>query len=131
MTVIAAAQAYGLNTMAQKATTYALANHDAKVAERKNVFAERMNYVAGRLNKMKNVTCGQAEGAFYLFPNIKGFGLKSEDFVWKLLETARVATIPGSAFGHSGEGYIRIACTRSMDVLTQAMDKMEKFCESL
>jgi aspartate/methionine/tyrosine aminotransferase len=101
------------------------------VTERKNIFAERMNYVAGRLNKMKNVTCAQAEGAFYLFPNIKKTGFKSEDFVWKLLESARVAAIPGSAFGASGEGYIRIACTRSMDVLTQAMDKMEEFCKSL
>ena len=90
-----------------------------------------MNYVAGRLNKMKNVTCAEAEGAFYLFPNVKGTGLKSEEFVWKLLENSHVATIPGSAFGASGEGYIRIACTRSMDVLTQAMDRMEAFCGNM
>jgi len=131
MIVISAGQTYGINTLAQKAATYALANHDAKLIERKNIFAERMNYVVGRLNKMKNVTCANAEGAFYLFPNIKGFGLKSIDFVWKLLENASVATIPGTAFGNSGEGYIRIACTRSMDVLAQAMDKMEAFCEQL
>jgi aspartate/methionine/tyrosine aminotransferase len=131
MTMISANQTFGLNTLAQKASAYALANHDAKLAERRSIFAERMNYVAGRLNKMKNITCGQAEGAFYLFPNIKKTGFKSEEFVWKLLENARVATIPGSAFGGSGEGYISIACTRSMDVLTRAMDKMEAFCGSL
>ena len=128
MTLIAANQTYGLNTLAQKATAYALNNHDAKLVERRKFFADRMNYVVGRLNKMKNVTCAQAEGAFYLFPNIKGTGLKSLDFVWKLLENAHVALIPGSAFGSSGEGYVRIACTRSMDVLTQAMDRMEEFC---
>jgi aspartate/methionine/tyrosine aminotransferase len=62
-----------------------------------------------------------------LFPNVKKTGLTSEKFVWKLLEDAHVATIPGSAFGASGEGYLRIACTQSMEILVQAMDKMEKF----
>jgi len=131
MTLIAANQVYGLNTLAQKASAYALANHDAKLTERRKIFAERMNYVAARLNKMKNITCAQAEGAFYLFPSIKGTGLKSEDFVWSLLENSLVATIPGSAFGSSGEGYVRIACTGSMNVLTQAMDRMEAFCNSI
>jgi len=131
MTVIAANQTYGLNTLAQKASSYALANHDAKLKERRDIFTSRMDYVGKRLNKMKNVKCAEAEGAFYLFPSIKDTGLKSEDFVWKLLESSRVATIPGSAFGRSGEGYLRIACTRSMDILTQAMDKMEDFCGKL
>ena len=72
-----------------------------------------------------------AEGAFYLFPNIKGTGLSSEEFAWKLLENARVGTIPGSAFGVSGEGYVRIACTQSLDTLNLAMDKMETFLANL
>jgi aspartate/methionine/tyrosine aminotransferase len=127
MTQIATAQTYGLNTLAQKAAVYALANHDAKLIERKKIFSGRMDYVAGRLNAMKGVSCAPAEGAFYLFPNIKGTGLDSEKFVWDLLEKSRVATIPGSAFGASGEGYIRIACTQSMEILKQAMDKMEDF----
>ena len=131
MTVISACQTYGVNTMTQKATAYALNNHDAKLVERKNIFAERMEYVAGRLNKMKNITCANAEGAFYLFPNIKKTLLSSTDFVWGMLENVRVAAIPGTAFGKSGEGYIRIACTRSMDVLIKAMDKMEEFCSAL
>ena len=131
MTVISATQTFGLNTMAQKASAYALDNHDAKLIERRDIFADRMNYVSGRLNKMKNITCAEAEGAFYLFPNIKKTGLTSKDFVWKMLEESRVATLPGTAFGNSGEGYIRISCTRSMDVLIQSMDKMELFCEKL
>jgi aspartate/methionine/tyrosine aminotransferase len=80
---------------------------------------------------MKNITCANAEGAFYLFPNIKKTLLTSTDFVWKMLENSSVAAIPGTAFGKSGEGYIRIACTRSMDVLIKAMDKMEEFCGNL
>jgi aspartate/methionine/tyrosine aminotransferase len=131
MTQIMAGQTYGVNTLTQKAAARALAEHDAKLIERKKIFAERMDYVAGRLNGMKGVSCGSAEGAFYLFPNIKGTGLKSEEFVWKLLEEARVATIPGPAFGESGEGYVRIACTQSMEILKQAMDKMEAFLKKL
>jgi aspartate/methionine/tyrosine aminotransferase len=128
MTMIASSQTYGLNTLAQKGTACALANHDAKLIERKKIFAERIDYVAKRLNNMKNVTCAPAKGAFYLFPNIKKTGLTSEEFVWKLLESAHVATIPGSAFGKvSGEGYLRVACTQSMEILVQAMDKMEAF----
>ena len=131
MTLIAANQTYGLNTLVQKATVYALDNHDAKLEERKKIFGERMSYVAERLNKMKGLTCAPAEGAFYLFPNIKGTGLTSEDFVWKLLEGGHVGTIPGSAFGSSGEGYIRIACTQSLGTLALAMDKMEAFLKGL
>jgi aspartate/methionine/tyrosine aminotransferase len=129
MTMIATSQTYGLNTLAQKGTAYALANHDGKLIERKKIFAERMNYVVKRLNNMKNITCAPAEGAFYLFPNVKKTNFTSEELVWKLLEDARVATIPGSAFGVSGEGYLRIACTQSMEILIQAMDRMEKFLE--
>lgn len=127
MTLIAANQTYGLNTLVQKATVYALDNHDAQLVERRKVFAERMEYVAGRLNAMKGVSCASAEGAFYLFPNIKGTGFSSEEIAWKLLENARVATIPGSAFGSSGEGYIRIACTQSLETLRRAMDSVEAF----
>ena len=80
---------------------------------------------------MKGVTCGEAEGAFYLFPSIKATGLTSEEFSWKLLSEAGVAVVPGSAFGESGEGYIRIACTQSLDILLNAMDRMQEFTNKL
>ncbi|MDR1741963.1 MAG: pyridoxal phosphate-dependent aminotransferase [Synergistaceae bacterium] len=127
MTAISASQTYGVNAPAQKASTYALNTQDAKLAERRKIFAERMEYVTKRLNAMKGVSCASPEGAFYLFPNVKGTGLGSEDFVWKLLEKAKVAVLPGNAFGKSGEGHIRIACTQSLEVLKRAMDKMEEF----
>ncbi|GHV47723.1 putative aminotransferase YugH [Synergistales bacterium] len=127
LTIISANETYGLNTLAQKGSAYALNTQDAKLIERKKIFIDRMNTTVARLNKMKGVTCASPEGAFYLFPNIKGTGYKSEDFVWKLLENAKVGTIPGNAFGASGEGYIRIACTQSTEVLNKAMDRMEAF----
>ena len=80
---------------------------------------------------MKGVKCHPAEGAFYLFTDISGTGLTSEEFTWQLLNTAKVAVLPGSAFGQTGEGYIRIACTQSMETLMQSMDKMENFCNTV
>ncbi len=73
----------------------------------------------------------EPEGAFYLFPDIRGTGLTSEEFAWRLLEKGKVATLPGSAFGACGEGYVRLACTRSLEVLAEGMDRMEAFVKSL
>ena len=102
---------------------------DEKVKARAKIFEERMKAVENRLNSMKGVKCHSAEGAFYLFPDISGTGLTSEEFTWQLLNEADVAVLPGSAFGKTGEGYLRIACTLSMEDLMKSMDKMEEFCK--
>ncbi|MCR5346946.1 MAG: pyridoxal phosphate-dependent aminotransferase [Fretibacterium sp.] len=124
-------QTYGVNTLAQKGACYALNTQDAKVQERSAVFAARMKAVRERLDTMTGVECHPAEGAFYLFPSIRGTGLSSEEFAWRLLREAGVAVVPGNAFGSTGEGYIRIACTQSQETLMAAMDKMESFTRSL
>ena len=80
---------------------------------------------------MKGIKCAPPEGAFYLFPDITGTGLSSEDFAWRLIREAKVAVLPGSAFGACGEGYVRLACTRSMDDLVKAMDRIEGFVKGL
>lgn len=129
--VISAFQTYGVNTLAQKGACYALNTQDAKVAEHSRIFASRMNAVVERLNAMKGIRCHPAEGAFYLFPSVSGTGLTSEEFAWRLLREAGVAVLPGSAFGATGEGYVRIACTQSMDTLMKSMDAMERFTSTL
>ncbi|MBQ7544433.1 MAG: pyridoxal phosphate-dependent aminotransferase [Synergistaceae bacterium] len=128
MCVLSSFQTYGVNTLSQKAAAYAMNTQDDKVKARAAVFGERMKMVERRLNAMKGVKCHPAEGAFYLFPDISGTGLSSEEFVWQLLNEAHVAVLPGSAFGQTGEGYLRIACTQSMETLSESMDKMEEFC---
>ncbi len=128
MCVLSSFQTYGVNALSQKAAAYALNTQDEKVKERAKIFGERMKFVSSKLNSMKGVKCHPAEGAFYLFPDISGTGLTSEEFTWQLLNTAKVAVVPGSAFGSTGEGYIRIACTQSMETLTESMEKMEEFC---
>lgn len=129
--VISAFQNYGVNTLSQKGAAYALNTQDDKVKQRSGIFADRMNKVAARLNSMKGVTCADAEGAFYLFPSIKATGLTSEEFAWRLLNEAEVAVLPGSAFGATGEGYLRIACTQSLETLLNAMDRMQEFTSKL
>jgi aspartate/methionine/tyrosine aminotransferase len=66
------------------------------------------------------------KGAFYVFPNIKEYGLSSFDFVLLLLEKARVSMVPGSSFGEHGEGYVRISYAASLENLHEAMDRLEK-----
>ena len=131
MCILSSFQPYGVNTLSQKAACYALNTQDEKVKERSAIFETRMKAVEARLNAMKGVTCHPAEGAFYLFPSIKGTGLSSEDFAWRALQEAGVAVLPGSTFGDSGEGYLRIACTQSQETLMAAMDKLERFTGSL
>ena len=128
MCVLSSYQTYGVNTLAQKAAAYAMNTQDEKVKARAKIFGERMKMVEGRLNSMRGVKCHAAEGAFYLFPNISGTGLTSEEFTWQLLNEAHTAVLPGSAFGGTGEGYVRIACTQSMETLSESMNRMEEFC---
>lgn len=131
MCVLSSFQTYGVNTLSQKAACYALNTQDEKVKARAKIFEERMKAVEQRLNAMKGVKCHPAEGAFYLFPDISGTGLTGEEFTWQLLNDAHVAVLPGSAFGKTGEGYIRIACTQSMETLMKSMDKMQEFCSNI
>ena len=131
LTLVSANQTYGLSCVGQRAALHALNNHDAKIAERREIFRERLEYVAGRLNNIKGITCAKPEGAMYLFPNIKGTGKKSEEFVMTLLNDWKIATMPGNAFGSCGEGYIRIACTQSMETLVESMDRTEKAMRDL
>ena len=131
MCVLSSFQTYGVNALSQKAAAYAMNTQDEKVKERARIFGERMKFVASKLNAMKGVKCRTPEGAFYLFPDISGTGLNSEEFTWRLLNESKVAVIPGSAFGQTGEGYIRIACTQSMETLNESMNRMEEFCRRL
>jgi aminotransferase len=126
MTTLSVSQTFGVNTLAQKGGAFALATQDEKVKTRTAEFEKRIRYCAGRLNAMPGVSCPEPKGAFYLFPDISGTGMTDEEFAWWLLDTAKVAVIPGTAFGASGAGHIRIACTLSLEGLKKAMDRMEE-----
>jgi len=92
-------------------------------------FDQRRKYAHERLNAMPGVTCVNAKGAFYLFPNISGTGLAAPEFCERLLKEELVAAVPGEAFG--APGYIRISYATSMELIEKGLDRMEKFCAAL
>ena len=92
-------------------------------------YSKRRMYAYERLNKIQGISCVNAKGAFYLFPNISKFGLKSSDFCAQLLEKEKVAAVPGIAFG--ADQYMRISYATSMANIEKGLDRLEKFVRSL
>ena len=77
------------------------------------------------------MTCFEPQGAFYVFPSIKRFGMSSEEFATRLLEEQKIAIVPGTAFGECGEGYVRVSYAYSMERLKEALSRIEKPVRSL
>lgn len=92
-------------------------------------YAKRRTYAHQRLNAMPGVSCVNARGAFYLFPNIARTGLKSTEFCARLLEEEKVAAVPGIAFG--ADDYIRLSYATSMANIQKGLDRMEQFVRRL
>lgn len=93
-------------------------------------YARRRKYCYDRLIDM-GLKCFEPTGAFYIFPEIKNFGLSSEEFCKKLLYEGKLAVVPGSAFGKYGEGYLRISYAYSMEVLKEGLDRFQYFMNTL
>src|SRR5581483_9160805 len=88
-------------------------------------YAKRRAYAWKRLNGIPGISCVNAKGAFYLFPNISGLGMKSSDFCARLLEEEKVAAVPGVAFG--ADDYIRLSYATSMANIEKGLDRIERF----
>ncbi len=116
--------------MSQMAAIEALQNGADAVAEMKESYHQRRDYMVKRLNAM-GIECHLPGGAFYVFPDIRKFGMKSQEFALALLEATDVAAVPGCAFGESGEGFLRCCYATSMEQIREAMDRMENFVKSL
>ncbi|MBE6070782.1 MAG: aminotransferase class I/II-fold pyridoxal phosphate-dependent enzyme [Clostridium butyricum] len=89
-------------------------------------FEKRKNYCMKRLKAM-NIDVIEPKGAFYIFPSIKKFNMKSEEFCEKLLNEEKLGVVPGNAFGELGEGYMRISYCYSEEELKEAFDRLERF----
>ncbi len=95
-------------------------------------YKRRRDYLFERLNKMKGITCIKPKGAFYIFVNISGTGMKAVDFANRLLDEAHVAVVPGDNFGSDcGYNYVRMAYAISMEKIQEGCDRIEKFCAEL
>jgi aminotransferase len=117
-------------TTSQYAAVEALKNGDEDVAMMRESYNERRRFVVHTLNAMGLKTF-EPEGAFYVFPCIKEFGMGSEEFAERLLREEKVAIVPGTAFGDSGEGYLRISYAYSLEKLKQALGRLEHFVRKL
>ncbi len=133
MAGIAKVHQYGIMcapTAAQYAAVEALRSGRPYVAEMRAEYDRRRRLMTDRLNAM-GLTCFEPQGAFYCFPNVTGAtGLDDETFAQELLREEKVAVVPGSAFGASGAGHVRMCYATSHEQIVEAMDRMQRFVES-
>ncbi|MCT4598350.1 MAG: aminotransferase class I/II-fold pyridoxal phosphate-dependent enzyme [Vallitalea sp.] len=117
-------------TTSQFAAIEAVKNGDSDVAEMKKAYNQRRRVMIDGFRGM-GLDCFEPMGAFYLFPSIKKTGLTSEEFATKLLYDEKVAVVPGTAFGDSGEGFIRCSYAYSIDDLKIAIERISKFVNKI
>ena len=113
-------------TVSQLAAVEALRSCDEAIEQMREQYDMRRRMLLDRLVGM-GLDCIEPKGAFYIFPSIRSTGLSSEEFCQQLLYAQKVAVIPGDAFGEGGEGYVRISYSYSLEHLTEAMRRIERF----
>ncbi|HCF97026.1 MAG TPA: pyridoxal phosphate-dependent aminotransferase [Verrucomicrobia bacterium] len=116
--------------ISQEAAVAALSYCDDDIEQMRQSFHKRRNYLHARFLEL-GLKCELPQGAFYMFPDIRELGLQSKDFALQLLESQKVAAVPGSAFGSAGEGFLRCCYATSIDELREACDRIGRFLETL
>ena len=113
-------------TTSQYAAVEALRNGDDDVAMMRESYNQRRRFLVHTFREM-GLDCFEPFGAFYIFPSIKSLGMTSDEFAEELLKKEKVAVVPGTAFGDSGEGFLRISYAYSLEELKEATDRMARF----
>ncbi|MEM2105261.1 MAG: aminotransferase class I/II-fold pyridoxal phosphate-dependent enzyme, partial [Candidatus Bathyarchaeia archaeon] len=113
------------SSISQMAAVAALKGEKSHIEMMVKEYSARRELVLKGLAEMPKIKCLKPQGAFYVFPNIKGFGMSSEEFAMRMLEKARVVLVPGTAFGDNGEGYIRISYATSREKLAEALTRIK------
>lgn len=117
-------------TNSQYAAIEGLRNCLGEVQKMRESYNQRRRYLMHEFERM-GLKCFEPYGAFYVFPCIEEFGMTSEEFATRFLEEEKVAVVPGSAFGESGEGFIRISYAYSLEDLKEALGRLEHFITHL
>jgi len=117
-------------TNSQFAAIEALKNCDEDVSKMVEAYNQRRRYLLNAFKEM-GIECFEPHGAFYVFPSIKKFGMTSEEFATKLLQEEKLAVVPGTAFGDSGEGFLRISYAYSLENLKTGLERIRRFVERL
>ena len=114
------------SVISQEAALEAMERGEADTAEMREQYRLRRNFMIAALNDM-GLACHAPRGSFYAFPSVKSTGMTSKEFALALLQSRKVACVPGSAFGPAGEGYMRCCFATGMDRIAEAMERMAQF----
>ena len=113
-------------TTSQAAAVEALRSCDAEVARMREEYDDRRHFITAGFRRI-GLPCREPMGAFYVFPDIRGTGMTSEEFCEKLLAEEKVAVVPGTAFGESGEGFVRVSYCYSLEHIREALRRIGVF----
>ena len=119
------------NSIAQRAGQVAIQGSQDCVKEMFTAYNERRNVLAKGLNEIQGLSCYAPEGTFYAFVNIKETGMTSEELSMYLLEECKVVTVPGTAFGRQGEGYIRLSFATSLEDIKEGIKRIKRGIEKI
>ncbi|MEA2087605.1 MAG: pyridoxal phosphate-dependent aminotransferase, partial [Candidatus Caldatribacteriota bacterium] len=119
------------NSVAQRAGLAAIQGSQDCVKEMFAAYNERRNVLTKGLNEIQGLSCYAPEGTFYAFVNIKETGMTSEELSMYLLEECKVVTVPGTAFGRQGEGYIRLSFATSLEDIKEGIVRIKKGIEKI
>ena len=115
-------------TTSQYAAVEAMKNSDKDVAYMVSEYDHRRRFLVEELQRI-GLHCFEPQGAFYVFPDIRMTGLSSTEFCGKLLEEQKVAVVPGNAFGESGEGFVRMSYAYSVQAISRALERIDRFLQ--
>ena len=116
--------------MGQDAAIEALERGEESMLKMRREYEMRRNYILRGFNDL-GLECFKPRGAFYVFPKIASTGLTSREFSLQLLREKKVAVVPGSAFGASGEGHVRCSYATALDQIKIAIERIAEFCSGL
>jgi aspartate aminotransferase len=116
-------------SFAQKGAVAALKGDQQTLADMRDEFSMRRDYMYDRITKIPNITAVKPQGAFYILVNISQLGLSSQNFADRLLSKANVAVVPGAAFGD--DRTVRLSYATSIDVIKKGLDRFQDFCRTL
>src|SRR3989454_4633926 len=117
------------SSFSQNGALTALKGDQQSLADMREEFDMRRNYMFDRISKIPNITAVKPQGAFYVLVNISQLGLTSQNFADRLLSKANVAVIPGAAFGD--DRTVRLSYATSIDVIKKGLDRFQDFCRTL
>jgi aspartate aminotransferase len=112
-------------SLVQRAGIEALTGPQETVRDMVSAFRRRRDLMVEGLNNIPGISCREPAGAFYVFPNITGTGMRSKEFADRLLDEFGVAALSGTSFGQHGEGYLRLSYANSEENLAKALDRID------